>query len=145
MPRQDFKDWRVTKNIQSPGGANKSFSEILPGAANLNLGASASFESTHDKANESPSEEAGKPYLESEEAPAGIAEQEADSLAVFTRSQARQRALELLELLRNLRAAQDEASGDVIIFHDFPGLPYQIFLELVKEDDTLYRRFQALR
>jgi hypothetical protein len=44
-----------------------------------------------------------------------------------------------------LRAAQDEASGDVIVFDNFPGLPYQIFLELVKEDNTLHQRFHGLR
>ncbi|KAH8744539.1 hypothetical protein F5883DRAFT_722199 [Diaporthe sp. PMI_573] len=66
-------------------------------------------------------------------------------MAVFTRSQARQRALDFLEHLRNVRAAQDAASGDVIVFDDFPGLAYKIFLELAKKDDTLYRRFQELR
>lgn len=145
MPRQGFEDWRVTKNLQSYGGGNKSFSEILPGAASLSLGASSSFNLSHDGITAGPSEETEKATSETVEAPAGPAEQEVDSLAVFTRNKARQRAQELLQLLRDLRAAQDEAKGDVIVFHDCPGLTYEIFLELVEEDGDLNRRLQALR
>lgn len=142
MPRQGFKDFRVNKNLQSSSGVTKSFSKILPGAASLTL-ASASFESIDDKAAEGPRERSGQKLLKTAEAPAGIAEQESDSLAVFTRNQGLRRAQELIELLRNLRAVQNEATDDVIVFHHFPGLTYEIFLEVVREDDSLYRRFHA--
>ncbi|KAL2281062.1 hypothetical protein FJTKL_12082 [Diaporthe vaccinii] len=149
MPYQGFEDWRRTKHPQSSvGGGNKSFSDILPGAASLSLEAPVPFEHAADKgerAAASACEAVENPFTETARAPAAIAEQNADSLAVLTRNAARKRAEELLQLIRSPSAIKEKAEGDVFVFGDFSKPAYGTFCELVEADHDLDRRLKALR